>query len=205
MVHESGDQGQRVLDYMNRQRKNQPSFCDSVLKICGTEIHGHRCVLAVTIPKLAESLKHRGPTTNIELQGLDPGAVEALVEFSYTSRLDINPEDVGNVYFAAKNLEMRGIEVATENFILDNILPLDWLSVRSFGQRNNCPKFVAAADKFIEQNMEMIYHKKDFFQLPRLQVELAATHSNRQETFDPKALCESAISWVRKEVQVSLY
>ena len=205
MAYENSGTEQRVLDYLNEQRKNEPNSCDSILRVSGTEFRGHRCVFAVAFPKLFASMKRwTTKTTTIALEGLDPGAVEALVEYSYTARLDILPEDVGNLYFAAKNLEVKEVERAAERFILDNILPLDWLSVRSFGQQNNCPKFIAAADRFIEKNMQTIYHKKDFFQLPRLQVELAATqHTNRNEAFDPKVLCESVISWVQKEMRVS--
>ena len=205
VVYENGDQGRRVLESLNGQRKNRPSLCDAVLKVSGSEIRGHRSVLAVTIPKLTESLEHKGQrVATIELQGLDVSAVEMLVEYSYTSQLDIQPEDVVSVHFAAKNLGMKEVEAVTEKFILDNILPLDWLGVRSFGEENGCPKFMAATDKFIEQNMENIYHKKDFFQLPRLQVELASTYGNRQEILEPKSLCESAIVWVQKEMQVGV-
>ena len=203
MNFECGGHIERVLDALNQQRKSA-QFCDAVLKVKHTEIKGHRSVLAATIPKLFEKQSNKGePVFVVELEGLNPFAVESLVEFAYTAKLTVQTDQAMCLYTAAKILDIKVVEVAVERFIRDKIVPLDWMSVRAFAERNDCPGLLCAVDKFIEENVEEIYHKKDFFQLPRLQIELASTNNGQKEFLEPGKLCKIAMNWAHKQLEVS--
>lgn len=191
-----------IFEALNEQRKCA-RFCDAILKAGEREITGHRSILAAAIPKILENHISNGESEfTIDLEGLDPNAVEVLVEFAYTGKLNVPAEGVLTVFHAAKSLGIREVQDLAEQFIREKVLPLDWMAVRAFAEMNDCPNLMSAVDEFIEQNVEEIYHKKDFFQLPRLQIELAATNDRQKETIDSEKLCKVAISWAHKQLEV---
>lgn len=191
-----------IFDALNEQRKCA-RFCDAILKAGEREFAVHRSILAVAIPKILENQVDNGESEfTVDLEGLDPNAVEVLVDFAYTGKLDVPAESVLSVFHAAKSLGMREVQGLSEQFIREKVLSLDWMAVRAFAEVNDCPNLMSAVDEFIEQNVEEIYHKKDFFQLPRLQIELATTNDRQKETIDSEKLCKVAISWAHKQLEV---
>lgn len=191
-----------VFDALNEQR-NSTRFCDAVLKVGEREIRGHRSILVAAVPKILDRQVKKGDTEFIvDLDGLDPNAVEVLVEFVYTGKLLVTSDGVLNLFQAAKSLGMKQVQDSSEKFILEKILPLNWIALRSFAEGNDCPNLMTAIDEFIAHNVEDIFHKKDFFQLPRLQIELATTNNRPEENIDPVNLCQMALTWAQKQLEV---
>lgn len=191
-----------VFDALNEQR-NSTRFCDAVLKVGEREIRGHRSILVAAVPKILDRQVKKGDTEFIvDLEGLDPNAVEVLVEFVYTGKLLVTSDGVLNLFQAAKSLGMKQVQDSSEKFILEKILPLNWIALRSFAEGNDCPNLMTAIDEFIAHNVEDIFHKKDFFQLPRLQIELATTNNRPEENIDPVNLCQMALTWAQKQLEV---
>ena len=191
-----------VFEALNEQRKSA-RFCDAILKAGDSEIRGHRAILAAAIPKILENqMSREEPEFTVDLEGLNPNAVEELVEFIYTGKVNVPADGVLDVFHAAKSLGLREVQDLSEQFIREKLLPLDWMAVRTFAERNDCPTLMSAVDEFIEQNVEEIYHKKDFFQLPRLQIELATTNERQKESIDSEKLCKVAINWAHKQLEV---
>ena len=193
----------KVFEALNQQREESARFCDAVLKVGHREIKCHRAILAAAIPKL---LENQGDTEEsiltVDLEDLDCTAVEVLIEFAYTAQLSVSAESVLNVYHAAKILGVKDVQDSCEHFIREKVLPLDWMAVRSFAEQQGCPNLMTAVDRFIEQHVEEIYHNKDFFQLPRLQIELATTNERQKESIDSEKLCNVAITWAQKQLEV---
>lgn len=193
-----------LFEALNEQRESA-RFCDAILKVGHRKIKGHRCVFAAAIPKLLENQDGEEESVlKVDLEDLDPDAVEVLVEFAYTATLNVSAEDVLNVYHAAKRLGVTEVLDSCEQFIREKILPLDWMAVRGFAEQQDCPNLMTAVDKYIEQHVEEIYHKKDFFQLPRLQIELATTNDRQNESVDSEKLCNVALTWAQKQLEVRL-
>ena len=194
-----------VFEALNEQRQSA-RYTDTVLKIGLTEIKVHRCVLAAAIPKLLENQDGEEKSLlTMNLEGLDPNAVEVLVEFAYTGELSVSAGEVLSLYHVAKSLGMREVQDSCEQFVREKVLPLDWMAVRGFAEQQDCPSLMIAVDKFIEQHVGEIYHKKDFFQLPRLQIELASTNDRPRESIDSEKLCNVAITWAHKQLEVREY
>lgn len=191
----------KVLEALNEQRESE-RFCDAVVKVGGREMKCHRSILAAAIPKLLENQSETEETVlTVVLEGLDSTAVEVLIEFAYTAQLNVSAESVLGVYHASKFLGMKDVQDSCEQFIEEKILPLDWRTVRSFAEQQRCANLLTAVDKFIEKHVEEIYHNKDFFQLPRLQVELATTRKRQNESIDSEKLCNVAVKWAHKQLE----
>ena len=195
----------KVFEALNEQRQTA-RFTDAVLKVGLADIKLHRCILAAAIPKLLENQDGEDESLlTVKLEGVDPNAVEVLVEFAYTGELSVSAGEVLGLYHAAKSLGMKEVQDSCEQFVLDKVLPLDWMAVRGFAEQQDCPNLMTAVDKFIEEHVGDIYHKKDFFQLPRLQIELASTNDRQRESLDSENLCNVAINWAHKQLEVRLF
>lgn len=191
----------KVFEALNEQRQTA-RFTDAVLKVGLADIKLHRCILAAAIPKLLENQDGEDESLlTVKLEGVDPNAVEVLVEFAYTGELSVSAGEVLGLYHAAKSLGMKEVQDSCEQFVLDKVLPLDWMAVRGFAEQQDCPNLMIAVDKFIEEHVGDIYHKKDFFQLPRLQIELASTNDRQRESLDSENLCNVAINWAHKQLE----
>lgn len=195
----------KVFEALNEQRQTA-RFTDAILKVGLADIKLHRCILAAAIPKLLENQDGEDESLlTVKLEGVDPNAVEVLVEFAYTGELSVSAGEVLGLYHAAKSLGMKEVQDSCEQFVLDKVLPLDWMAVRGFAEQQDCPNLMIAVDKFIEEHVGDIYHKKDFFQLPRLQIELASTNDRQRESLDSENLCNVAINWAHKQLEVRLF
>ncbi|EDO37852.1 predicted protein [Nematostella vectensis] len=172
----------RLLELLNEQRK-ATKFCDVLLEVGDSEIAAHRAILSASIPVLSERLSDRKEGLKIKLEGLQHNAVKAIVDYLYTSCLDVPADSVLNVYLAARSLGMNELVSDLEDFIRKEILPTEWLAIRVFAVRNDVQELLAMVEEFIANNIEEIFQKQAFLKLPRLQVELTARHS--EDIFRP--------------------
>ena len=203
MVFEDLKREQTLLSALNEQRKTG-KFCDMLVKVGDSEIFGHRSVLSISIPQIFEDANHNNKKVAdnlvVELKGLDPHAVEKLIEFSYTARIEISVGEVTKLFLAARSLGLTEVENEARRFIEEKLLPFNWLSVRTFAQRNNCVQLLTATEMFLRENFGRICHGKEFMSLPRLQVEL--TGRLEKEGIEGEEICKTLVSWAKKQLQV---
>ncbi|KAK3730055.1 hypothetical protein QZH41_009557, partial [Actinostola sp. cb2023] len=193
--------GKAVLRELNEQRK-AGKFCDVVLKVDDTEIAAHRAVLSSTLPKLSQSLHSRKDCTVFEIDCLSPEAVEILVEYSYTSCLQVQPDHVFAVLVGAREFGMTDVIRVLEAFVIEKTLPQDWLNVWKFADRYNYNKLSTSVEEFISTNIEALFQKQDFLRLSRLQIELTGRRQeDSNENMSPKTICEKAVQWVHSQLQ----
>lgn len=191
-----------LLKELNEQRK-AGKFCDVVLKIDDCEIAAHRAVLSSTLPKLSQNLYSHKDCRVFEIEGLNPEAVEILVDYSYTSSLQVPPDLVFPVLLAAREFGMADVIDVLDSYIIQKIVPQNWLIVWKFSARFNYPKLSSAVEEFIGSNIESLFFKQDFLRLSRLQIELTGRHGDFKDNVDPNAICEKAVHWVHSQLQVS--
>jgi len=196
------DHEKSLLKELNKQRK-AGKFCDVVLKVDDCEVVGHRAVLSSTLPQLSNSLYSRTDCQVFEIEGVNPEAVEILVDYSYTSSLQVPPDIIFPVLVAAQKFGMVDVIEVLESFIIEKVLPHNWLNVWKFAERQNYSKLCNAVEEFICSNIDSLFQKQDFLRLSRLQIELTGRHGDIKDDVDPKNICEKAVRWVQSQLQVS--
>ena len=100
-----------ILQKMNEHRK-EGSYCDVTLVVGSHQIQAHRLVLSsfsryfegLLNPNMKEAAQEK-----IEIMNLNGESVEALVEFAYTSRIDITAENVEDFVEAANFLAIDSV------------------------------------------------------------------------------------------------
>lgn len=203
VVFQDPKRGQTVLVGLNEQRKSG-KFCDILIRIGDCVIYGHRSVLSICMPQIFEDLNRNNARVAenlvLELKGLDPRAVEKLIEFSYTASIEISVSEAPDVFLAAKSLGLTDVENEALRLIEEKAMPADWLSVRKFARSHNCMKLLSSTENFLRENFSQICHEKEFMSLPRLQVEL--TGRLGQEGVQGEQVCKNVVTWAKKQLRV---
>ncbi|KAJ9576566.1 hypothetical protein L9F63_025537 [Diploptera punctata] len=114
LVFEDEQHSSRTMQSLNMMRKNK-HFCDVILHVGNMEFHAHRAVLASASPHLFELFTADDETKGSQREniityklngGYDRLALEKLIHYAYTARLEVNNSQVKAVYLAACHLKM---------------------------------------------------------------------------------------------------
>ena len=200
------------------------------------DIPAHRVVLAAASPywmELFTSEDDQPTRKEVELDGgilyelngvCSKDALERLVEYSYTSRLDIPGDQVKPVYMAAIWLKMYRVAAECARFMLTHLDLSSCLDLRSMpGIKPNASAtnghtvaatngnaaatnvndvaedidFVAQVDEFIELNFDRLCESRELRGLPRVCLEILHLSKEEKEQALARPLCELALDWLR--------
>uniref|UniRef100_A0A1B0AKX5 BTB domain-containing protein n=1 Tax=Glossina palpalis gambiensis TaxID=67801 RepID=A0A1B0AKX5_9MUSC len=106
---------QASFDALNEMRK-QNVLCDVTLLVNNMEIPGHKAVLASYSPYFC-AMFTESQQDRIILQGVDPHALKLLIEYLYTSTLEINKENVVDLLTAANLLQLTDVRDACCDYL----------------------------------------------------------------------------------------
>ncbi|CAK6434360.1 unnamed protein product [Pipistrellus nathusii] len=89
-------------------------FCDVLLKAEGEVVPAHGCILSACSPFFTELLEWERPAQGckvvLELEGLKIRTLRKLVDFLYTSEIEVYQEEVQDVLSAARQLRVYELE-----------------------------------------------------------------------------------------------
>ncbi|KAJ6652621.1 hypothetical protein lerEdw1_011273 [Lerista edwardsae] len=102
-----------VFLQLHRQQRAD-LFCDVVLQAEGETVPAHCCILSACSPFFTERLERemppKGHKVMLELQGLKIGTLRKLVDFLYTSEMEVSREEAQEVLAAARQLQVSELE-----------------------------------------------------------------------------------------------
>ena len=144
------DSAVTVYEQMHELR-TQGHFCDVTLSVQGREIKAHKIMLAssssyfrsMLLSGMVESRKD-----HIEIRDVDPNALDALVNFAYTSRLQITTDNVESLMTAAAMLVFNTAFEACADFLITQLHPSNCLGIRQFAENLNCTRLVDMSSQF---------------------------------------------------------
>ncbi|RWS27722.1 Influenza virus NS1A-binding-like protein [Leptotrombidium deliense] len=205
-VFEDSDHCGFLLDKLNTLRKSK-QFCDVVLQVGNQqdihEIFAHRAVLASATSFFldifsSDSVSVTQPQVYKLLTGnYDVKAFECLIEYMYTSRLEIPKEKVKAVYGLANRLKMSAVAHCCGQFLASAMTPESCLAVRSIPGVLSDPILLNAVDNYIRQNISDVATSKYVEKLPKIQIEVLQNEEEREVT-NKKHLFNLVLEWIRK-------
>ncbi|XP_010606609.1 BTB/POZ domain-containing protein 18 [Fukomys damarensis] len=96
------------------QQQQSGVFCDVLLQAEGEAVPAHCCILSACSPFFTERLEQETPAQGrkvvLELGGLKIGTLRKLVDFLYTSEMEVSWEEAQDLLSAARQLRVSELE-----------------------------------------------------------------------------------------------
>ncbi|XP_045210160.2 kelch-like protein 18 [Mercenaria mercenaria] len=187
-----------VFEEIRRQGK----LCDVTLKVGDRKFRAHRIILASTIPYFHAMFTHdmvESKQDEISMQGIDPNALEALVNFAYNGRVEIDQNNVQCLLIAASFLHLQAVKDACCEFLKKRLHPLNCLGVRSFADQYMCTGLVEAANKYIQKHFKDVGKSEEYLNLSQTDV-VDILGRDELNVNSEEQVYEAALKWVKKDI-----
>ena len=193
-----------VPDNVIISKEGDASLSQDVVLLCGANQHqilANRDVLSSKVPSLIEMIETNNNESKIHLPDLEASAAEALVNFVYTSELDLTPDIVLDFASAAEKLGMNEILNRCQEYIQQNVLADSWLFARQIALERRSKWLLTTVDDYIFQNFSALLQSTDFLQLSRLQVEII---NRKDDARNENEICDEILGLVVEWCKVKL-
>merc|ERR1712223_695007 len=187
---------QRAFVQLNCMR-DDGILTDVALVASGHEVKAHKSVLAACSPYFCAMFTgfDEKNKSRITLQDVDPHALEILVNYVYTSEVDVTEENVQTLLPAANLMQLSDVKEACCEFLLNQLHPTNCLGIKSFADLHGCLELLAATNTYIESHFAEVLDCDEFQNLDPEQVsDLIA--SDTITVPSEEKVYESVISWV---------
>uniref|UniRef100_A0A8B9R0G8 Kelch like family member 18 n=1 Tax=Anas platyrhynchos TaxID=8839 RepID=A0A8B9R0G8_ANAPL len=199
LVHFSvGDLPSRGYGVMGEIRR-QGKLCDVTLKVGDHKFSAHRIVLAASIPYFHAMFTNdmmECKQDEIVMQGMDPSALEALINFAYNGHLAIDQQNVQSLLMGASFLQLQNIKDACCTFLRERLHPKNCLGVRQFAETMMCAVLYDAANSFIHQHFVEVSMSEEFLALPFEDI-LELVSRDELNVKSEEQVFEAALAWIR--------
>lgn len=179
--------------------RRQGKLCDVTLKVGEQKFSAHRIVLAATIPYFNAMFTHDMVEANmneITMEGIEPSALEAMVNFAYTGNVAITRHNAQSILIAANFLQLTGIRDACCEFFKDRLHISNCLSVRMFADQYMCKDLVEAANKFIQGHFKEVSLTGDFLGLAKEEL-MDIISSDELNICSEEEVFEAVLEWIK--------
>ena len=171
----------RLLDKMAYLREGGHHLCDVVLQLGARKIHAHRVVLsacsnyfcAMFTNSMLESQKE-----TVTLVDLDGKAVEDLVEFAYTSKIDIHEDNVQPLLKASSILQLPEVMGACSDFLHQQLHPSNCLGITRFAEMHGCTRLAETSQQYVLDHFMEVVCSDEYLQLSVEEVKLLVSSDN---------------------------
>ncbi|XP_027851858.2 influenza virus NS1A-binding protein-like isoform X1 [Aphis gossypii] len=209
-VMEDEDHQTVLLNTLNMMRKSR-TFCDVILNVGNCELHGHRAVLASSSRFLMEMFStddeekkgsQREAITTYTLNATGPlsdcSAVEKLIEYTYTSRLEANVYQVKSIFQAACYLKMDRIAKELARFMLKYLNVDNCIEIRSLPCISTSISFINQVNSFISAHMKEIAETSTFLSLPCIQIEILSQTKQEMSLSTGDSVSQLVLDWIKR-------
>lgn len=167
LVFVARDHPNEALESMRRMRE-EGRLRDIVLRVQGRKIYAHRLVLAASSQYFrsmfaGDMLESR--STEVELKEVEADAIELLVDFAYTTRLEITVTNVQSLMTAASLFDFPAVFKATAQFLMNQLHPSNCLGIRSFAKTYGSDALVNAASRYFRNHFIDAVKNEEFLML----------------------------------------
>ncbi|XP_039609452.1 kelch-like protein 18 isoform X1 [Polypterus senegalus] len=194
-VAELPQRGYAVMEEIRRQGK----LCDVTLKVGEHKFSAHRIVLAASIPYFHAMFTNdmmECKQDEIIMQGMDPSALEALINFAYNGRLAIDQQNVQSLLIGASFLQLQNVKDACCTFLRERLHPKNCLGVRQFAEAMMCTVLYDASNSFIHQHFVEVSMSEEFLALVAEEI-LELVGRDELNVKAEEQVFEAVLAWVR--------
>ncbi|XP_077976160.1 kelch-like protein 30 isoform X2 [Styela clava] len=174
----------RILQDLNRSRKETRDHCDFMIIAGSEEIPVHKNIISVGSDYFRAMLAHNNAETasgKVEMREVDPLSLQQCIEYIYTGELSTTDENAESLMYVAELLQLK------ESFFV----------TKRIANMYNCEGLMGKCEKFMLDKFEEITVLDEFKEMKEKDfVRLIKSHENKApESVKLKAL----ISWIKHE------
>lgn len=183
----------------------QNLLCDVILIADGIEIPAHKMILASCSPYFYAMFTgfEESRQDRITLVGVDYHALQLLVEYVYTSLVEVTEENVQVLLTAANLLQLTDVRDACCDYLQTQLDPSNCLGIRDFADMHSCIDLFNYADTYIEQHFAEVVQFDEFLNISHVQVENLVRSDSLLVPSEEKVF-ESVISWIQVDSEARL-
>uniref|UniRef100_H2T9S7 Kelch-like family member 18 n=1 Tax=Takifugu rubripes TaxID=31033 RepID=H2T9S7_TAKRU len=193
-VHDLPARGYVVMEEIRRQGK----LCDVTLKVGDHKFSAHRIVLAASIPYFHAMFTNdmvECKQDEILMQGMDPSALEALINFAYSGHVAIDQQNVQSLLMGSSFLQLQNVKDACCSFLQERLHPKNCLGVRQFAETMMCTTLYDSANNFLHQHFVEVSVSEEFLGL-RTEEVLELVGCDELNIKAEEQVLEAVLAWV---------
>ncbi|XP_064644346.1 kelch-like protein 18 [Lineus longissimus] len=182
--------------------RRQGKLCDVTLKVDDQKFTAHRIVLAASIPYFHAMFTHdmaESKQDEIAMQGIEPCALEALVNFAYNGRVQMDASNVQSLLVGASFLHLQTVKDACCNFLNERLHPSNVIGVRAFAEQFMCSSVVDAANRYIQKYFMEVSKSEEFLALAKVDVIDIVSRDELYVTSEEQVF-EAVVAWIKKDL-----
>ena len=158
----------RLLSKMASLREQGHKLCDVVLELGSKKIYAHRVVLSACSSYFCAMFTNsmmESKQETVKLSDIEEKALEDLVEFAYTSKIDIHEGNVQSLLKAASILQLSEVTDACSVFLSQQLHPSNCLGIANFAEAHGCSELTHTAQDYILDHFTEVIHCDEYLQL----------------------------------------
>lgn len=161
------------------------------------EVRAHKMVLASCSPYFYAMFTgfEESRQDRITLQGVDYQALQVLIEYVYTSIVEVTEDNVQVLLTAANLLQLNDVRDACCDYLQTQLDPSNCLGIRDFADLHGCMDLFNYADQYIQQHFCEVVQFDEFLNLTYDQV-LNLIKNDQLFVISEEKVYECVIMWI---------
>ena len=140
----------------------------------------------------------------IIVEEIEDDALEALVNFAYTSRIKLTDRNIYLIFAAADLLQFSGVRGACFKFFKQQMNKSNCIRTWLFGDGHNCTELIDAALRYIESNFLDVVRGREFLSLEQADVVVRLLGLEDIAVTTEEQVYKAALNWLRHDLEVLL-
>ncbi|XP_023589362.1 kelch-like protein 4 isoform X2 [Trichechus manatus latirostris] len=193
---------EQTLHKMENYLKEK-QLCDVLLIAGHLRIPAHRLVLSAVSDYFAAMFTNdvlEAKQEEIKMEGVDPEALNSLVQYAYTGVLQLKEETIESLLAAACLLQLTQVIEVCSNFLIKQLHPSNCLGIRSFGDAQGCTELLKVAHKYTMEHFIEVIKNQEFLLLPANEISKLLC-SDDINVPNEETIFHALMQWVRHDVQ----
>ncbi|XP_034146895.1 kelch-like protein 5 isoform X1 [Esox lucius] len=176
-------------------------LCDVTLVAGDRRIPAHRLVLSSVSDYFAAMFTSdvlEAKQEEVKMEGVDPDALWALVQYAYTGRVELREETIESVLSASCLLQLSAVVQACCNFLIRQLHPSNCLGIRSYADAQGCTHLHSTAHSYTMENFVQVVEGQEFLLLPLDEMDRLLS-SDDMNVSDEETVVTALLNWVRHD------
>ncbi|KAL7981696.1 hypothetical protein Chor_010891, partial [Crotalus horridus] len=178
-------------------------LCDVVLVAGERRIPAHRLVLSSVSDYFAAMFTNdvrEARQEEIKMEGVEPNALWALVQYAYTGRLELKEENIECLLSTACILQLSQVVEACCKFLMKQLHPSNCLGIRSFADAQGCTDLHKVAHNYTMEHFMEVIRNQEFLLLPATEIAKLLA-SDDMNIPSEETILSALLTWVQHDLE----